>query len=388
MAEDLTLAEISTDVVSSINTNFSEVEDAVNAKAELNGNNTQRFNVADAVESTEAVNKGQFDSSISEINTAVSELETEIDNELTTKLDVSDTSVTKQGNTFNGANQLVQLDSNCKLPAIDGSLLTGLAGGMLSPLVEKGTVTSNFTLDLNKVNTANITSNIVISLPTSGFISGFENKCILDFTISNTSYLTLPSGILKKDGKALTFSALSGVRNVLTFITRDRGTTWEAELSLYGGVEITFNQPILSTNGTLGGSSFAVYASNRWDNSGNFEAYKAFDGNLSTEYASYYGYYDYILYNPIALKILTFTFVADSGDPRLPATFNLYGSNDNLTYTFIQSGTNSNPYNYSFDILPANQNYYKYYKLSVASSVNGSYGAFRQCSLAATYIAV
>ena len=35
-------------------------------------------------------------------------------------------SVTKQGNTFNGASQLVQLDASSKLPAVDGSNLTNL----------------------------------------------------------------------------------------------------------------------------------------------------------------------------------------------------------------------------------------------------------------------
>jgi hypothetical protein len=34
--------------------------------------------------------------------------------------------VTKQGNTFNGAEQLVQLDASAKLPAVDGSNLTNL----------------------------------------------------------------------------------------------------------------------------------------------------------------------------------------------------------------------------------------------------------------------
>ena len=37
--------------------------------------------------------------------------------------------ITTQGNTFNGANQLVQLDSSGKLPALDGSQLTNLPGG-------------------------------------------------------------------------------------------------------------------------------------------------------------------------------------------------------------------------------------------------------------------
>lgn len=39
------------------------------------------------------------------------------------------TNVTKQGNSFNGASQLVQLDGSSKLPAVDGSLLVNLPGG-------------------------------------------------------------------------------------------------------------------------------------------------------------------------------------------------------------------------------------------------------------------
>ena len=38
----------------------------------------------------------------------------------------ADVNATNQGNTFNGANQLVQLNGTGQLPAIDGSLLTGL----------------------------------------------------------------------------------------------------------------------------------------------------------------------------------------------------------------------------------------------------------------------
>lgn len=51
---------------------------------------------------------------------------TQTDNLLSAKVDTSDSTVTKQGNTFNGASQLVQLTSTGKLPTIDGSLLTGL----------------------------------------------------------------------------------------------------------------------------------------------------------------------------------------------------------------------------------------------------------------------
>lgn len=123
-----------------INSNFSEIEEVLNVKADLNGETTEKFNVADAVESTEAVNKGQLDNAVSAINDDISALETdlatkadaattytktEVDSALAAKVDVSDTTVTKQGNTFNGAGQLVQLSASGQLPALDGSLITG-----------------------------------------------------------------------------------------------------------------------------------------------------------------------------------------------------------------------------------------------------------------------
>lgn len=48
--------------------------------------------------------------------------------------------VTVQGNTFNGANQLVKLDANGKLPAVDGSQLTNLSGGSsVAPFAARST---------------------------------------------------------------------------------------------------------------------------------------------------------------------------------------------------------------------------------------------------------
>lgn len=51
---------------------------------------------------------------------------TETDTLLIEKLGASDITVTKQGNTFNSANELVKLNSNGKLPTLDGSNLTNL----------------------------------------------------------------------------------------------------------------------------------------------------------------------------------------------------------------------------------------------------------------------
>lgn len=55
--------------------------------------------------------------------------------------------LTTQGNTFNGASQLVQLDSTGKLPAIDGSQLTNLPGGNISTIFEAVDVENNNSLD-------------------------------------------------------------------------------------------------------------------------------------------------------------------------------------------------------------------------------------------------
>lgn len=52
---------------------------------------------------------------------------TESDTKLEEKIDVTDPNVTKQGNSFNASNQLVQLTTEGKLPQLDGINLTNVA---------------------------------------------------------------------------------------------------------------------------------------------------------------------------------------------------------------------------------------------------------------------
>lgn len=61
-------------------------------------------------------------------------------------LDVN-TNVTIQGNEFNVANKLVQLDSSGKLPALDASNLTNLPGGNIATIFEAVDVENNDSLD-------------------------------------------------------------------------------------------------------------------------------------------------------------------------------------------------------------------------------------------------
>jgi len=269
----------------------------------------------------------------------------------------------------------------------DGSGLTGVATTGLLPLTAKGTVNSNFTLDLNKVDTASVTASITISLPTSGFVSGYENKCVLDFSLDIGYTLTPPSGVKWANGTAPTYSTLSGVRNILIFTTRDGGTTWEGEYSARGGVETAFVQPTLSSNGTLGGGSFAVYASSYY--SASYDAYKAADNDAGTQWVSAVtsGFY-YIWYNPTALKVTSISMTNRPSEGYNITGYTLYGSNDNSNWTALVTGTNSvsgASATWSVDVPSANRGYYTYYKLYVSSG-NIEPGLI-QATLTATYIA-
>jgi fibronectin-binding autotransporter adhesin len=113
------------------------------------------------------------------------------------------TSVTLQGNTFNAANDLVQLDANGKLPAIDGSALTNITatsfsgtlavahgGTGVTTLASNGVVFGNGTGAVG-VTSAGSSGQVLLAnasgVPTFTSISG-------DITFSSTGVATIGSG--------------------------------------------------------------------------------------------------------------------------------------------------------------------------------------------------
>lgn len=297
--------------------------------------------------------------------------------------------------TYTWTDNMMRSGSSCDVEKVADNLmhLKYNAGGLLQ-ISDLGTVTSNFTLDVNKIDLANITASVTISLPTSGLVSGVENKCILDFTTTSSSSPTLPSGLKwgnKNNGVAPTiFSTLSGVRNRLTFITIDGGTTWEAEYTTFGAVETTFIQPTLSANGTLGGSNFAVYASSTYSGDYTHSAFYGADNNSSTTYASAgvsSGFY-YTFYNPAALKVSSIA-ITNKSDGETFTGYTLYASNDNSNWAALVTSTNSitsGSATWSIVVPSGNQGFYNYYKIYVTSS-SGNNNGFTQATLTATYIA-
>ena len=123
-----------------------------------------------------------------------------------------------------------------------------------------------------------------------------------------------------------------------------------------------FVQPVLTSNGTLGGNSFAVQSSSDWSES--YPAWYAVDGSTSTWWASSgNSSSDFIFYNPIPLNV---TQLSWSSSPTYPNEYttggSILGSNDGTTWTTIMSYTNSTPN--TIISLSSNTNYYKYYKIS------------------------
>lgn len=265
------------------------------------------------------------------------------------------------------------------------------------PLIALGTITSSITLTTNSITTANVTNTIAINLPTV-LTEGFENIVCFDFTTNSSTQPTISSvGLIKwsdKNGSKppLKYSTLSGVFNRLVFKTIDGGTNWKAEYTIYGAVEVNFIRPNLTSNGTIGGSSFAVSASSADANS---PIYLAFDGSsiASSCWQTVGGVTSatVIIYNPYEIKVSSFdykNYVTTSS--YAPNAGTVYGSNDNVTYTTLQSFTNTNTTagaTWSILINSENRGFYKYYKMVFTGTISGGQVISTEIGINATYFA-
>jgi len=123
----------------------------------------------------------------------------------------------------------------------------------------------------------------------------------------------------------------------------------------------TFTRPNLTSNGTLGGSNFAVTASSVTD------AYKAVDSSTSTAWSSanYSSDNWYVFYNPHKLSLNSITLTWSSSTYRAIEIV-LYGSNDNNNWDQIGSYSTSNSSSYTLNA--GGTGFYKYYKLVLTRS--------------------
>lgn len=134
-----------------------------------------------------------------------------------------------------------------------------------------------------------------------------------------------------------------------------------------------FVQPILTTNGTLGGTSFGVAAI---EYSSSNAAYKAFNNDEAYWHSpaiAYYSNVELFFYNPFALKIdsIDITNRTDSSSVWPAKAVYLYGSEDGVYYVLLASKTNT-PLTQSatYNFVINSPTYYKYHKAVFTANSN------------------
>lgn len=140
--------------------------------------------------------------------------------------------------------------------------------------------------------------------------------------------------------------------------------------------EEQWNRPNLTSNGTLGGNSFAV-----WANKNTSDAYKAFDSNTSTSWDSDDGTGYLITYNPNKIRIVqiliqaTYTMTACT----------MQGSDDNSNWTTLTT-TFANQGGGRYLIQISDSAFYHYYKIFPTNSTTSGRNVLTEVTIWANYI--
>lgn len=105
----------------------------------------------------------------------------------------------------------------------------------------------------------------------------------------------------------------------------------------------SWQQPNLTANGTVGGNSYAARACGEWD--GNQQAWRAFDGNNSTNWADSHNdsagaFLEF--YSPVVLRVTAIKFRNRSQYIKVWGNGVIKGSFDGVNYFNIQTFTNTN----------------------------------------------
>ncbi len=188
------------------------------------------------------------------------------------------TNVTTQGNTFNGATQLVQLDGSGALPAVSGSVVTNLnASNLTTGMVSTGQLASSGTASsstfLRGDNTWATPTGVTPGGSAGGDLTGtypnpsiasnvITSAKILDGTIVNSDVSSIAAIAYSKlslgSSISLTDMSATGSRTASTFLRGDN--TWATPTdvtpggSAGGDLTGTYPNPTLTNTGVAAGS--------------------------------------------------------------------------------------------------------------------------------------
>ena len=132
--------------------------------------------------------------------------------------------VTTQGNTFNGASQLVKLDSSGKLPAIDGSQLTNLPSGSSEPPANMMTTDTAQTITGHKSFSGELTID-KIDGNYGLYISTHPLKGAIRFGNTERDVIIAGKGITTEDGNK--FLTSGDKETIMGYVMPDYSTRTE-----------------------------------------------------------------------------------------------------------------------------------------------------------------
>lgn len=150
-----------------------------------------------------------------------------------------------------------------------------------------------------------------------------------------------------------------------------------------------FEQQALTSNGVLGGNTFAVDASSSRDNS--YQPYCAFSLQAGDRYHAWCAGGNppqwITFYNPVPLNVTSITWGANgSGNSYCPKAFTIQGSNDNSNWDILFTGTGEHPSGQDrTSNLSDNTKYYKYYRVYVTDQTGSGYVYMSYIRFTATY---
>jgi len=217
------------------------------------------------------------------------------------------------------------------------------------------------------------------NLSLSTKVSGDFNPLFTSYTYDRTLSASESVGLMEQ-GSLVTNTYSDAVTQITN--EYDNGTAKTLQ------IEEQWVQPILSANGTLGGSTFAVAASSEYSTS--YQAYMAFRADFDTSYWHSASQSDnnwyLIFYNPTAIKVSKLDCTAYVTN-QCATGGKLQASNDGKTWTNICNFT-TNVINQSDKfVIDArnNTNYYKYYKILFTGS-SSTYVDIGEVVIWATYL--
>lgn len=216
------------------------------------------------------------------------------------------------------------------------------------------------------------------NLSLSTKVSGDFNPLFTSYTYDRTLSASESVGLMEQ-GSLVTNTYSDAVTQITN--EYDNGT---AKTLL---IEEQWVQPILSANGTLGGSSFAVAASSEYSTS--YQAYMAFRADFDTSYWHSASQTDnnwyLIFYNPTAIKVSKLDCTAYVTN-QCATGGKLQASNDGKTWTNICNFTTNVSNQSDKFVIDArnNTNFYKYYKILFTGS-SSTYVDIGEVVIWATY---